>query len=201
MKIHIVQKGDTLWNLAKKYGVSFDEQLKKVNSQLSNPDMLMPGMKIKIPEHNSASVKKGNDTKINFGTVKEAPISSGSTNVKESIKPEVQAAPVKPKEKPMVTPPPAIKEMPIQPMEIKKEKPVKEMPKMPYVAPQASVKPVIPEIDINNYSLELKISDEEMAKRKTNWQPRQPKVTTGYLARYASMVTSGNRGAILEIPR
>ena len=56
-------------------------------------------------------------------------------------------------------------------------------------------------IDINNYLLELKISDEEMAKRKTNWQPRQPKVTTGYLARYASMVTSGNRGAILEVPK
>ena len=48
VKIHIVQKGDTLWKLAKKYGVSFDE-LKKVNSQLSNPDLLMPGMKIKIP--------------------------------------------------------------------------------------------------------------------------------------------------------
>ena len=36
--------------------------------------------------------------------------------------------------------------------------------------------------------------------RKAKWQPREPKVTTGYLARYASMVTSGNRGAILQIP-
>ena len=44
------------------------------------------------------------------------------------------------------------------------------------------------------------ISDEEMARRKAGWKPRQPKVTTGYLARYAAMVTSGNRGAILEIP-
>ena len=34
-----------------------------------------------------------------------------------------------------------------------------------------------------------------------NWQPREPKVTTGYLARYASMVTSGNRGAVLEIKK
>ena len=41
----------------------------------------------------------------------------------------------------------------------------------------------------------------ELAKRKAAWTPREPKVTTGYLARYASMVTSGNRGAILEIPR
>ena len=37
------------------------------------------------------------------------------------------------------------------------------------------------------------------AKRKENWKPRTPKVTTGYLARYASLVTSGNRGAVLEI--
>ncbi len=56
------------------------------------------------------------------------------------------------------------------------------------------------EIDIDNCSLNLKVSEEELAKRKAAWQPREPKVTTGYLARYASMVTSGNRGAILEIP-
>ncbi len=56
------------------------------------------------------------------------------------------------------------------------------------------------EIDINNYSITLKVSDEELARRKAAWTPREPKVTTGYLARYASMVTSGNRGAILEIP-
>ncbi|MDW8781527.1 spore coat assembly protein ExsA, partial [Bacillus cereus] len=48
MKIHIVQKGDTLWKIAKKYGVDFDT-LKKTNTQLSNPDLIMPGMKIKVP--------------------------------------------------------------------------------------------------------------------------------------------------------
>lgn len=57
------------------------------------------------------------------------------------------------------------------------------------------------EIDINAYSINLKVSDEELEKRRSEWKPRDPKVTTGYLARYASMVTSGNRGAILEIPR
>jgi len=57
------------------------------------------------------------------------------------------------------------------------------------------------EIDINSYSITLKVSDEELAKRKAAWTPREPKVNTGYLARYASMVTSGNRGAILEIPK
>ena len=56
-------------------------------------------------------------------------------------------------------------------------------------------------IDIPNLKLEVKVSDEEMQARKAKWQPRQPKVTTGYLARYAAMVTSGNRGAILEIPK
>ena len=53
-------------------------------------------------------------------------------------------------------------------------------------------------IDIPNNKLELLVSDEELASRKAKWQPREPKVQTGYLARYAKMVTSGNRGAILE---
>ena len=53
-------------------------------------------------------------------------------------------------------------------------------------------------INIPELKLEIKVSDEEMQARKAKWQPREPKVTTGYLARYAAMVTSGNRGAILE---
>ena len=57
------------------------------------------------------------------------------------------------------------------------------------------------QIDIPNLSLNAKISDEELAARKAKWQPREPKVTTGYLARYAAMVTSGNRGAILEVKK
>ena len=56
-------------------------------------------------------------------------------------------------------------------------------------------------IDIPNNSLNLKVSDEELEARKAKWQPREPKVTTGYLSRYRELVTSGNRGAILEIPR
>ena len=54
-------------------------------------------------------------------------------------------------------------------------------------------------IDIPANKLELAVSDEELLRRRERWQPRQPKITTGYLARYAAMVTSGNRGAILEI--
>ena len=55
------------------------------------------------------------------------------------------------------------------------------------------------QIDIPNHKLNVAVSEEEMAERRKNWKPRQPKVTTGYLARYASMVTSGDRGAVLEI--
>ena len=55
-------------------------------------------------------------------------------------------------------------------------------------------------INIPEMTLELDVSDEVLAERRKNWTPREPKVTTGYLARYASMVTSGNRGAILKTP-
>ena len=53
-------------------------------------------------------------------------------------------------------------------------------------------------IDIDNHQLNVLVSDEEMAARKAKWRPREPKVTTGYLARYASLVTSGDKGAILQ---
>lgn len=56
-------------------------------------------------------------------------------------------------------------------------------------------------IDIPNLKLEMDVSKEELEKRKAAWTPKEPRVKTGYLARYASMVTSGNRGAILEIPK
>lgn len=56
-------------------------------------------------------------------------------------------------------------------------------------------------INIPELSLELDVPDEILELRRKNWKPREPKVTTGYLARYAAMVTSGNRGAVLEIPK
>lgn len=54
-------------------------------------------------------------------------------------------------------------------------------------------------IDINNNAINIQVSDEELEKRKKAWTPKQPKITTGYLSRYAAMVTSGNTGAILEV--
>ncbi len=53
-------------------------------------------------------------------------------------------------------------------------------------------------IDINNYSINVDITDEEMERRRKAWKPRKPAVTTGYLSRYASLVTSGSTGAVLR---
>ena len=54
------------------------------------------------------------------------------------------------------------------------------------------------ELDINNYKITLKVSDEELAKRRAEWVAPEPKVKTGYLARYAKMVSSADKGAILS---
>ncbi len=56
-------------------------------------------------------------------------------------------------------------------------------------------------IDIPGNRLNMKVSEEELAKRRAAWKPRKPRVTDGYLARYQALVTSGNRGAILELPK
>ena len=53
-------------------------------------------------------------------------------------------------------------------------------------------------IDIPANTINVKVSDEELAARREKWAPREPKVKTGYLARYASMVTSADKGAILK---
>ncbi|WP_152983665.1 SafA/ExsA family spore coat assembly protein, partial [Peribacillus muralis] len=130
MKIHIVQKGDTLWKLAKKYGVSFEE-LKKVNAQLSNPDMMMPGMKIKIPGTSGAVIKEMNKPNINMG-VKESQIQQ-PTPMKEQM---MQKPPVK--EQPKYQPP--IKEQP------KYQPPIKEQPKyQPPIKEQPKYQPPIKE--------------------------------------------------------
>lgn len=55
-------------------------------------------------------------------------------------------------------------------------------------------------INIPENTINMKVSEEELEKRRAKWQPREPKVTTGYLSRYRELVTSGNRGAILEVP-
>ena len=56
------------------------------------------------------------------------------------------------------------------------------------------------EIDIPNRTLNVKLSDEELAKRRKNWVCPPPKVKSGYLARYAALVTSAATGAVLKVP-
>ncbi|KGX93495.1 spore coat protein [Pontibacillus halophilus JSM 076056 = DSM 19796] len=115
MKIHVVQKGDTLWKIAQKYGVNF-EQLKEMNTQLSNPDMIMPGMKIKVPA-DSKPVKKEYAKKEQPKYPSEHPYKDTSPKPLPVIKEEKKTAPKempKPKEQPKM-------EKPMMPM----------MPKMP----------------------------------------------------------------------
>lgn len=57
MKIHIVQKGETLWEIAQYYEVDFND-LQQANPQISSPDMIMPGMKIMIPSKSKKIVKE-----------------------------------------------------------------------------------------------------------------------------------------------
>ncbi|RUQ27771.1 SafA/ExsA family spore coat assembly protein [Peribacillus cavernae] len=150
VKIHIVQKGDTLWKLSKKYGVSFEE-LKQANSQLSNPDMIMPGMKLKIPG-SSGNVKKEMPipgAQPNY--VKEAPIQQPVQYAQPMQQQPVQyAQPMK--EQPYVPQQPFVKEqIKMKEKPIVKEKPIikeiiKEKPVPQPVSPEIDM-----EIDINNY--------------------------------------------------
>ena len=55
-------------------------------------------------------------------------------------------------------------------------------------------------INIPENTLNVDVSDEELARRRAKWQPRAPRVTTGYLARYAAMVTDSSQGAVLKVP-
>ena len=152
MKIHIVQKGDTLWKIAKKYGVNFEE-LKKLNTQLSNPDMIMPGMKIKVPTSGGTIKKEGPVS--NLGVKKEVPL---------------KEQPIK--EKPIQKEVP-IKEAPVKEVPIAKEKPVEEAPKAPYT-PKMPLQ-IIPEIDVNNYYMmnmqNMKIEQPKLPKKPENILP------------------------------
>ena len=145
VKIHIVQKGDTLWKLAKKYGVEF-EALKKLNSQLSNPDMIMPGMKLKIPSSGKNTAPSNSNTIINVGSQKEAPITGGLVKEAPIQQTSVQMPSVK--EAPIQQTPvqmPSVKEAPIQQAPVQqpslKEAPIQQMP---IPAPQAPTQQMAP---------------------------------------------------------
>ena len=193
MKIHIVQKGDTLWKLAKKYGVSY-EQLKKSNSQLSNPDMMMPGMKINIPGNTSGSIKKEMGTpqvtyqskesqiqpiQMKEQQIQQQPVMKEQQKYQAPIKEQQKyQAPIKEQQKYQQ---PVIKEyqLPIKEKQLpvkEKQMPIKEMPvkeKQIVVPKEVQVpKQVIPEIDINNYYL---VNMTNMSVQKPPTPPTPPK--------------------------
>ncbi|WP_025689922.1 dihydroxy-acid dehydratase [Paenibacillus zanthoxyli] len=56
-------------------------------------------------------------------------------------------------------------------------------------------------IDIMANEIHFNVTDEELNQRRAKWKPKEPKITSGYLSRYSAMVTSGNKGAILELPK
>lgn len=128
MKIHIVQKGETVWEIANKYGVDF-EQVKESNPQISSPDMIMPGMKLKIP----SSTKK-----VKKDVVKPT---QSSKEVKKEIKKETPKQ-VSPKPIQLIN-----EDDKVKPKEIKMEVPSlpnkKKEEKIP-MEPQIPVMPTMP---------------------------------------------------------
>ena len=116
MRIHIVQRGDTLWKISRNYGVSFDE-LKRLNAHLANPEYIVPGMKIFIPD----------DKKMES---MNHPYSDNHRPVKkEMMKEEVKVQPSMQKQQ--YHPAPPVKQyQPMAPMQ-----PVKSMPPMQPMQP------------------------------------------------------------------
>ncbi len=168
LKIHIVRKGDTLWEIAKQYGVDFEE-LKKSNPQLSSPDMIMPGMKIKVPS-GTKSVKKE------------------TSKVKESKAPVVKETPKqtpvikeddhkKPKEVKVEMPKKYTPEMPAKLQTPKKEVPISKE------SHQAPVKPKkeLPKVPMKEM-IQMPVIEEELPKElpkalKTKKPKKEEKVT------------------------
>ncbi|HWJ79321.1 MAG TPA: SafA/ExsA family spore coat assembly protein, partial [Niallia sp.] len=150
MKIHIVQKGDTLWKIAKKYGVDFEE-LKMLNSQLSNTDMIMPGMKIKVPT-TGGNIKK------------EAPKVEYKKEMPKTTQPIAKEMPIQ-------------KEVPKKEVPIQKELPKKEMPKKEKPFTPKMPTPIIPEIDVHNYySMNMTNIDVDVEVEETKITPPKPVV-------------------------
>ncbi|SEO35528.1 morphogenetic protein associated with SpoVID [Amphibacillus marinus] len=144
MKIHIVQQGDTLWNIAKKYNVDF-QALKAANTQLANPDMLMPGMKIKVPTESKQVSQQGSQAP----TAQKGAVKEPFKHVPQKAHPVVKEDDHKPKK------------------EVVKKAPQKQvtLPKLPPVSIQM---PKLPNIYSNHYNIDVDIEDNDtIIKNKT----------------------------------
>lgn len=142
MRIYIVKKGDTLWDIAKKFGVDFNE-LQEINAQISSPDMIMPGMKIKIPG-TAKAVKKEQQ-------VKEKP--------KEQVK---QPVTQQPQPKPIVKEDEKKQPSKVVPQAPKMEIPQQHLPKYPMMQmpimeqPPTQYKPEQPAKEVKEVKKEKK---------------------------------------------
>jgi morphogenetic protein associated with SpoVID len=173
LKIYTVQKGDTLYEIAKKHGIALSE-LQKANPQLKDPNTIMPGMKIKVPTGGVHVKKKEAPVKKEM-PVKEMPVKE--MPVKEM---PVKEAPMK-KEMPVKKEMPMKKEMPIKKeMPAKKEIPMKkEMPakKENIIKKEAPVpeKPINVEIEIKKEKMMKKEpASEKPIKKMPQKQEKQP---------------------------
>ncbi|MGC5327966.1 SafA/ExsA family spore coat assembly protein [Brevibacillus sp. SYSU BS000544] len=144
VKIHTVQKGDTLWKIAKQYNVDFKELL-RVNSQIKNPDRIMPGMKVKIPSAQVPLRSYGNPG--HSGN----PRHSGNPGPGNN-RPAKKEFPITPPQMEMEIEelPPLLEELELPPV---KEAPIPQMPMQPapQPAPQPPMQPQIqfqPQIQI-----------------------------------------------------
>lgn len=126
MRVHIVQRGDTLWKIAKEYKVSFDD-LKRLNAHLANPDYIVPGMEIFLPDSEHGEIHGKKESSNKAGVV---------PNKQHMVPPKAEVVPPKAVEKYEWKPAP---EMPVAPPKKMPEMPLKapqHMPEMPLKAPQ-----------------------------------------------------------------
>lgn len=117
VRTHIVQKGDTLWKIAKQYGIDFEE-LKRLNSHLANPDYIVPGMEIILPNDHLTQ-------KHSYGH-KEMPDKAKTIETP----PKDKKVEIPPKAKPIETPP--------------KKQPVEKEMKLPEIPPTPPVPQIVP---------------------------------------------------------
>ncbi|CAM5217720.1 Spore coat assembly protein SafA OS=Ureibacillus acetophenoni OX=614649 GN=SAMN05877842_102332 PE=4 SV=1 [Ureibacillus acetophenoni] len=146
MRTHVVQKGDTLWKIAKQYGISFDE-LKRLNGHLANPDYVVPGMEIILPDavSNNSAGNTGNRAPIRTTSYKEK-LTEPIAPIVEQTQPTREVAPSKEQ---LTRPMPELPPQPAAEVKPSKEKLTQPLPEyvMPTPPPQPAPMPQIqPEI-------------------------------------------------------
>lgn len=138
--VHIVVKGDTLWKIARQYGISFDE-LKRVNAHLANPDYIVPGMKIFLPKKKADHMpsQKGKEkmpekAKQPQAQEKPSPIPLPKEN-NEFEMPKPPTVPMQPIPSAPVQKPPAAMTPPA-------EQPIQPLPSVPSLPPMSAPVPM-----------------------------------------------------------